>query len=199
MCKPPLGPRGGGVLVYYWGLNMRPGHSVGAGTRGLWLWLWRVVVGSPALVTWLFLVCLGAPNSGSSQALPLGSLPWKALQGLQPHPAHTFPSQSGRQRAAAAPRLSLTLASPYGKSLRMAKVWLGVRGGGQGPLSGPPSPPDPLQAAPSICGSSCLRFCRTGTPAPSTSSGPSERKASSSWWTPKLCPSCGGSRKTSLT
>ncbi|VFV47309.1 Hypothetical predicted protein [Lynx pardinus] len=55
------------------------------------------------------------------------------------------------------------------------------------------------KAAPSICGSSSSHCCKTGTPAPSTSSGPSERKASSSWWTPKPCPSCGGSRKISPT
>ena len=40
---------------------------------------------------------------------------------------------------------------------------------------------------------------RTKTAAPSSSSGPTGRRASSSWWTARRCPGCGGCTRTSLT
>ena len=38
---------------------------------------------------------------------------------------------------------------------------------------------------------------RTKSAVPSTSSGPTERRASSSWWTARPCPGCGGCTRTS--
>lgn len=164
-----------------------------AGARTWELWPRKIILGLP------FLPC--HTQLDKLQALPLGSLACSTCRGLSLTLLSPSP-QFGKQRATAVPHLSLTPASPFGRNLRMAKVWLVVRGAGVARESGclgHPSPPGPLQATPSTCGSSSWHFCKTGTPAPSTSSGPSERKASSSWWTPKLCQSSGGSRRTSLT
>lgn len=153
--------------------------------------------GPQALVTWLFLVCLVTLDLISSGLSFLKACPGALVMVSASSCSHlllTVRKTKGTRSTSPVtdPSIPIRKKSKDGKGragsqVRWERSW------------GHPSLPSSLQAAPSICGSSSWHFCKTEIPAPSTSSGPSERKASSSWWIPKLCPSYGGSRKTNLT
>ena len=57
----------------------------------------------------------------------------------------------------------------------------------------------PARAPPLTFGSSCSSCCRTKTHARGTSNGPTAKKASLSWWTPRPSPDSGGFTRTSQT
>lgn len=109
------------IVMLFWGLKMRVAHWAGAHTGSCGQ-------GERSRA----LPCLPCHTQlDKLQALPLGSLGCSTCRGLSLTLLSPSP-QSGRQRATAVPRLSLTPASPFGRNLRMAKVWLGVRGAGVG-------------------------------------------------------------------